>query len=571
MRGALVLALTLVAVPAMGQQPTPAPPAQAQAGPATSTCDVQIDTARRSFFRQVPGGYYDTFGWSGVWAHCREQPTTMYSDSVAWYPERDLLYLVGHVRFRDSTTMLDADQVTYYLRQEWLHAQGHVFTRNLRTGSDLRGSNLDYYRVAPSVRDTVELFAKERPTIRFFPANRTSPRDTEPFLVVADRTHMRGNDEMWGGGNVTVNRSDLAARGDSAWLDLGRDAAQLIGHPEVNGTGPDAYHLRGDLITFGLTPQHEIRRVLSSGKAAAHGPDWSLDADTIELALDSSKVQRAQAWGHDRRPDAVSGTHTIVADSLDIHMPGQLVRLVWAWGHARMVTHDSTARGTAADSLALARADSATAAARDTTARRVPARDTLAGGGPARRDTAVPARRAGSGPAAGAGGSVIARSALVNGDDWLLGDSLRADFVVHGDSAGGKPKSELEHLTSYGSASALYHVEPADSAAVHGRRGVNYSRGDRIDIATSNAKVQTVDVVGKVDGLYLEPVPPPDTTHHAGADSTEQRADSTRAAADTARARGGAPRPGGASAADPTRRRATPARPRPSSDQARRP
>ena len=36
---------------------------------------------------------------------------------------------------------------------------------------------------------------------------------------------MRGNDQMWGGGHVTVDRSDLAARGDSAQLDLAGTAA----------------------------------------------------------------------------------------------------------------------------------------------------------------------------------------------------------------------------------------------------------------------------------------------------------------------------------------------------------
>jgi hypothetical protein len=446
-----VLAVGLVAVPAVAQQPTP------QAAP--TYCNVQIDTARRSRYVRAPDGNYDTFAGGGFWAHCTGEQTTMYSDSVAYYPERDLLYLLGRVRFQDTVSVLNADRVTYHVRQERLYAEGHVYTKNLHSGSNLRGPNLDYYRAAPPIRDTLELVAAGRPTIHFHSARRDSappaaPTDTEAFVVVADRTHMRGNDQMWGGGHVTVDRSDVAARGDSAQLDLGVNRGALIGGPPVvDGTGKDAYHLTGKLIRFTLTEGHQIKQVVSTGDAVARGPDWTLAADTLDMALDSGKVQQAQAWGRNKRPDAVSGVHTIVADSLDIHMPAQIVRLVWAYGRARTTSRDTTSR--------------------DTTA---------------------------------------------NAEDWLTGDTLRADFAVS--DTGSARKSELEHLTSFGSARALYHVDNSEQPA--GPKGVNYSRGKRIDIAMRESKVSTVDVVGQVDGVYLEPIPP--------------RADTTRAAADSTRA-----------------------------------
>jgi len=108
-------------------------------------------------------------------------------------------------------------------------------------------------------------------------------------------------------------------------------------------------------------------------------------------------------------------------------------------------------------------------------------------------------------------------------------------------------------MTAFGSARALYHVEAADTSAARGRKGVNYSRGRRIDIATAaHSKVQTVDIVGTADGVYLEPLPPP-------RDTTRARADSTRSpAADTTRARAGAP-----GAAPDTGAPATPAPPPP--------
>jgi len=477
----VVLALGVAATPALAQGPV------SGAGGGGSTCNVQIDTSGQSVLHQVPGrapgeSIYQIFGWGGVWAHCREQPTTMYSDSVAWYPERDLLFLVGHVRFRDSVSVLNAERVTYYLRQERLYAEGQVYTQNLRTRSDLNGPNLEYLRAAPQIRDTLETYATSRPTMHFYPSRRagappsTAPADTEPFVVVADRTHMRGNDQMWAGGRVTVDRSDLAARGDSAQLDLGKNRGALIGSPQIDGTGKDAYHLVGRYISFRLSDEHEIRGVLASGDAVARGPDWRLDADTLDMSLDSGKVQQAKAWGRNRRPTAVSGIHTIVADSLDIHMPGQIVRLVWGYGKARTASRDSLD--------------------------------------------------------------------APSDEDWMTGDTMRADFAVKQDSAE-RRKSELQYLTAFGSARALYHVENDQNP--HGPKGVNYARAKRIDIAMDSSRVRTVNFVGLAQGVYLEPLPPrADTTRAAGDSGRPAPADTAggarvlpdstrRTAADTAR------------------------------------
>jgi hypothetical protein len=466
--GVVLVAAALAASPALAQQPGPQP--------SGTTCDVQIDsTGGTSRILMSTGGQYDTFAGGGIWAHCRGQPTSMYADSVAWYPERDLLYLTGHVRFRDSVSVLNADSVTYLLRQERLLARGHVYTQNLRTRSDLNGPNLDYRRAAPQIRDTLESYATGRPTMHFYPSRRAgapppAATDTEPFVVVADRTHMRGNDRMWAGGRVTVDRSDLAARGDSAELDLARNRGALLGSPKIDGAGADAYHLVGRYISFRLSDEHEIREVVSSGDAVARGPDWRLDADTLDMSLDSGKVQRARAWGRTKRPTAVSGVHTIVADSLDIHMPGQVVRLVWGYGRARTASRDS----------------------------------------------------------------------LSSDEDWMTGDTMRADFAARAatqDSAA-RRKAELEHLTAFGSARALYHVE--NDRHPRGPKGVDYSRGERIDIAMDSSRVRTVNVVGEAQGVYLEPLPPEGDTSGATPDS------SRTAPADTA--------PGARAPADTTRR-----------------
>jgi hypothetical protein len=449
----------LVALDAAGlvaQQPA----AAAGAGVPGRTCAVSIDsTGREALFVKVStrtGQDYQAFAGGGVYGHCANEPaTTMQSDSLAWYPERSEARFIRNVHFRDSTATLDADRLNYLVQQEFLSAEGNVYTVNQHTRSSLRGPNLDYRRARPGIRDTAEMYATRRPTIRFYSARDSARGDSaEPFVIVADRARMRGNDQMWGGGHVTVDRSDLASRSDSAALDLAANGGVLLGGPPVvDGKGASHYRLTGTRIQVGLKPDHDLRRVLAQGQADAVGPDWHLRSDTLDLALDSGKIQRAEAWGRTHRPDAVSGSYTVVADSLDILMPAQVMREMWGFGHARATNRpDST----------------------------------------------------------------------VTEDDWMVGDTLHAEFAradsAAADSAARRPQ-ELRRLTSRGSARALYHI--VDDAHKDLPPGINYNRGSRIAIAMVKGKVATVDVVGQVDGVYLEPAP-----RRAQADSTHTPADS---------------------------------------------
>jgi lipopolysaccharide export system protein LptA len=486
-----VVCAALVALDAAGlaaQQPAAAPPGAAVGA---RSCAVSIDsTGRQALFVKVAtrtGQDYQAFAGGGVFGHCANEPwTTMQSDSLAWYPERSEAQFIRNVHFRDSTTSLDADRLNYLVMQEDLYAEGNVFTVNLHTRSSLRGPNLDYRRARPGIRDTAEMYATRRPTIRFYSARDSVRGDSaEPFVIVADRARMRGNDQMWGGGNVTVDRSDVAAHSDSAALDLGaNNAGSLVGGPPVvDGRGANHYRLTGTRIQVGLNADHDLRRILAQGAADAVGPDWHLRSDTLDLALDSGKIQQAEAWGRGHRPDALSGSYTVVADSLHILMPGQVVRETWGYGHGRATDRpDST----------------------------------------------------------------------VTEDDWMVGDTLHAEFApadsVAPDSAS-RRKQELRHLTSHGSARALYHI--VDDAHKDLPPGINYSRGTRIAIAMRAGKVSTVDVVGQVDGVYLEPAP------------RRPAADSTRAPADSAGRSPAQTPPGGPAhaPADSTNRAAPPPTP----------
>jgi lipopolysaccharide export system protein LptA len=396
-------------------------------------------------FVKLPDSTQNVFMGGGVWARCVNDPTRIYSDSLTYVQSAGVLEFIGRVKFRDSIAVLDADKVTYWVRQERLYAEGHVYTRNLANGSEMRGPNLNYLRAVPPVRDTLELYMVGRPTIRFQAGAKDSVKadTTDPFVIVADRVRMKHTDRMWGSGHVTIDRRDLNARSDSAQLDLADSLGLLIGAAVVIGRdtarSPSdttaSYRLVGQRIRFNLDDRQQIHRVLSSGDADARGPDWHLVADTLDMALDSGHIQRAQAWGRENRPVAVSGLNHITADSLDIQMPAQIMRLVWAFVRAR----------------ATSKPDSTTVE-----------------------------------------------------DDWLSGDTLRANFAVV--DSGSRQRSEIERVTAFGTARAYYHTD--NVLDPQGERGVNYSRGNRIQIAMREGKVRVVDIVGQVDGIYLEPKPP---------------------------------------------------------------
>ena len=417
------------------------------------SCVIHVDSVRGGTqFLTLSDGTQNVFAGGGVWARCVNEPTTITSDSFQYFQSAGQAQFIGRVHFQDSASVLDADRITYYIRQERLYATGNVFTRNLAGGSEMRGPNLDYYRAVPPIRDTIQLIATGRPTIKFVPAADSARGDTSnAFIIIADRTTMRHTDRMWGSGKVVIDRPGLHATADSASLSLRDSVGWLIGVPIIVGrdttrqgdsaraagdTSLITYRLSGQRVRFDMTGGQQVRRVISYHDADALGPDWHLTADTLDMALDSGKIQRAQAWGDERRPVATSALSRITADSLDIQMPGQQMRMVWAFGRAR----------------ATSKPDSAAAE-----------------------------------------------------DDWLSGDTLRADFAQVRDSTG-RESSEIEHVTAFGAARAFYHV--ANEQDSLGPPGINYSRGERIRIAMRERRVRTVDIVGEVDGLYLEPLPP---------------------------------------------------------------
>lgn len=420
-------------------------------------CRVAIDSVGRYSESTNSAGEITRYGGGGVLAHCQGTGTTVSADSFTHYGALARLDLIGRVQIRDSGFALDARLARYHLRDERLEAHNNVVAVNRVTGSVLRGPNLNYWRAVPGVRDTVEMYATQRPTVEFRQQDPGDTTATEPYIIVADRLRLKGNDRVWAGGKVTIDRSDFAARSDSMQMDQTRGFGVLIGGtPTVEGrtrsaTGQSTknYTLVGTRIDLTLV-QRDIRAVKATGNGQATGSDWILTADTIDLRVADKQLQQTFAWGDSLRPHAVSTLYTIRADSLAIDSPGEVLTESRAFGDAF-----STAK----------------------------------------RDSTTPASQT----------------------DWITGDSLTIRFVQEQDSLTKATRSRLRELVSRGSARALTHHPPEGGDTTQTEPAVNYSRGNRITVAMQRDRIERVTVAGRADGVHLEPRPaaPPDTTKPA--------------------------------------------------------
>ena len=296
-------------------------------------CIFQIDNVDRQGSVNETSSGTNYFAGGNVRLSCRGQQLTMQSDSVAAYGGT-VVQFIGNVKYRDSTITLDADHGTYYRNGEKWEARGRVTTRNLKTGSTLTGPALDYYRVVKGVRDTLEMFATGRPRIQYA----TTPagaKPAEPYLIVADRTRLKGSDRLWAGGKVTIDRSDFAARGDSLRLDTGKgsDGTLLGGNPVMRGLGRDSFNLTGRRLDLKLD-QRELTYVVAKGGGHAVSKEWDLVADIIGLDLKNRKLEQTLAWGDSIRPYATSPAYAMRADSLALDTPAQQLKEVRGFGSA---------------------------------------------------------------------------------------------------------------------------------------------------------------------------------------------------------------------------------------------
>jgi hypothetical protein len=406
-------------------------------------CVLQIDhVARQGVQVNVTPTVSNYFAGGDVRMRCRGQDVHIWTDSIASY-QGAVVQFIGHFRYEDKEAKVTSDFGTYYRDDERWEARGNVIYLDRRDGSLLKGPAVNYRRKLRGIRELEEADADQRPTLTV--ASRDSAgRPDEPYLIVADRLKMRGQDLMWGGGSVTIDRSDLRGRGDSLQLDTGKDGAgALIGHASIRRAAADSFALAGARVDLAFVKK-ELSAVTGRDSATLTSRDLDLSADAIRLQLEAKRVVQTLAWGKTQRPQALADEYQVRGDSLAVDTPEESLKELRAFGNAWVGFRPDSAQGER---------------------------------------------------------------------DWLSGSKVIAQFAPQASSD--KKKSVLRRLEATESARSFYRIASA-TAAAGGRPSINYSQADRIVLtmeAGDSLKVQRVEMLGRVNGMQLEPqLPKADST-----------------------------------------------------------
>ncbi len=432
------------------------------ATPAAAQRDCRIvEIAPTGYARNLagPGGTNIIFVSGPVEVHCGTD-VVIRADS-AHNTGRELR-LVRDVFYQDSTQTLTSQTATYERDIGRVTARGDVVVRDRAGPSVVRGSELTYDREMPDRPDT-RIVVRGRPRAYLYeegaamlpagmepsPGMRIVGGDTIPgaLQVDADRLEIQGESRIIAHGRVQIIREDIRAFGDAADYDRDAGRMELTGSGRIEGRG---YELFGDRITATLVDD-ELERVLSDGNAMLLGEDIDVRAPVIDIGLVAGEVERMIAVSRsvDLQAHAVAEDFTLTADSIQADAPASVLERLIAVGRAYGER------------------------APDSTSAELPE---------------------------------LIRS------DWLRGDTIVGTFVqlepaaadtIEGADAD-TARTELETLTATGSARALYRMESADEETAES--AVNYIVATQIALRMENGEVSTVDTVGPVEGVHLEPI-----------------------------------------------------------------
>ena len=415
------------------------------------------------------------------------------ADSAVIYETMDEVHLFRRVDFQDPTRGLTSDQAIYNSRTGRLWATGNVVFTDKQRGSTLRGPNLEYWR-AMEGRPQAQVIATQRPHMTVAPRG---GRGGKPMEIDADRITTLGEQFVTAEGNVVIEGDRMDAWAAEAQYDDAAERLELRRDARAKG---ERYELTGDFIEADLA-EGAIETVVSRGDARLVEERLRVTGPQLRLFFVRDSLQRfvaghAPGEGGDGRSVALAKGFRIEADSLDALTPGQRVERVVAIG---------TAEGQSWDTATVAAAR-VPAAAPDT-AQGAPVPAPVDSVGPMAlgerdlifADTIIGFFRA---PAAdSAGAAAPADSVPVDGID--APPPLRADTAA----AAGEDEAELERMLAMGSARSLYRMEPSrdSTGASPGRPGINYVIADTIDLAFVAGEVETANIRGLKQGLYLDP------------------------------------------------------------------
>jgi hypothetical protein len=154
-----------------------------------------------------------------------------------------------------------------------------------------------------------------------------------PVKVNASVMQDNGDSVLLAWGSVSITRSDVQGRSDSAAYDKPSGTARLIRGANIQSISKDQpFTLAGDTIDM-FTRDSVLDRVLAKHRGRAISGEVTMTAERLDLRLVDKKINRAYVYGTGRAK-AVTASQTLEADSMDILLPNQLIRELRAHGAA---------------------------------------------------------------------------------------------------------------------------------------------------------------------------------------------------------------------------------------------
>jgi hypothetical protein len=337
-------------------------PVSAQKGkaPASKRCLLELERAVGREAAQLPQGignenYY--FG-GDVRFRCQGQNVRIGADSVESL-NGDVVRFITRAYYRDADVSLRADTLTYYKQGERLEARGAVHVITASDSTTLDGPYLDYLRAVKGVRDSAESVAMQRPTLKVKPkrAATDTTADKGPYTIVADLLRGFGSSKLSGRGNVTIDRSDLAGRGDSLLYTTGAAGRTILtGTPASwRRTGVDSFTVTGKDIRLGLTNE-VLEDLRAYGDGDVHQDSTRVSGDSVALRFKDGKLEQTDAWGRVTPAHATRAGYDIRGDSIVVKTPGEQLQSIFVRGRGSIenpvdttivLPTDSTADSTA--------------------------------------------------------------------------------------------------------------------------------------------------------------------------------------------------------------------------------
>ncbi len=420
-------------------------------GPATQCGVVNFYenpvTARLNSVKDLQTNLNTIYVGGGAVARCEGVNNRLTADSAEYYQAVGLLVLIGNVVYDEPTRAhLTALRSTYYTREERLVAEGNVVV-TLPTGTTMTGPNAEYLRPVPPIRTESRLTATGRPTVRVVGG---ADQDAPPRGTAAARATPRDTSTTVIIANTIVDQADSVVYA-SGQVDITRTDVLA---------NSDSAEFEQETETAHLIRDARIR--------GRRGRPFTLTGRLVDLFTRERQLSRVFA-----RPDAqvVNDSLTLTSDTVDLRLTDGLADRAYAWGPKR-ATAVSPDRDLIADSIAAYL--------------------------PRQRVREIHALR-----------MAVARSVpdttkvRSNERDVLRGDTIVARFDTLAGQRDTTRTPPVKQLVAVGRATAFNQL--ASSEGLAGRPSLNYVRGRVITVDLDSGLVREVTVVGKSDGVYLEP------------------------------------------------------------------